>query len=549
MKVFLSGRSIRQSVFLFFIGIPLLGIAALGVLANRENALYWKRFQKRGEYIFEQADKTLLATIWTILSKEADAINRSPLVQKAAEASTPEARLKVFQDLAAKWPELRFVEYWPHSADGEWGGKRYPGNMLMAPPQFTSLLMQSKIENGLVAIGHDKMLNLISPVTSANGTDTFVVLRFDASAMEEALQRAKNTVGTKRESLERQFADSIGETAFWQWGSAGALLLLLLFWAWYRAQKFLDPLRELEENAKKIASGNLQNITFQYRGHTDFSELVAAFEWMRKRILRFMHEVERRSAERAAWNRTLLLGRKIQEQLLPDKIPVVEELACAGKLLPARETSGDFYYLKKIASGKLFVAIGDVSGKGLSAALFMVRIQTLLEHLVRHISDPGEVLWLLNNEVAKRNPSNMFAAMQCALFDAKRGELLLANAGHLPPRIITRSGTVREVALNKTMVAGVFDFSDTNPYQSVRYPWDTGETWLFYTDGVTEATASDGKQFGADRLTSACAEMALSPEKMIEKIERARLAFIGNAVQSDDVTIVAVTRLEKEPEQ
>ena len=290
----------------------------------------------------------------------------------------------------------------------------------------------------------------------------------------------------------------------------------------------------------------MRNIVFHYRGRTDFSELVAAFEWMRKRILRFMHEVERRSAERAAWNRTLLLGRKIQEQLLPGNVPDVKRIACAGKLLSARETSGDFYYLKKISSGKLFVAIGDVSGKGLSAALFMVRIQTLLEHLVRQVSDPGEVLWLLNNEVAKRNPSNMFSAMQCALFDAEQGELLLANAGHLPPRLIDSSGTVQEVTVNKTMVAGVFEFSGTNPYQCVRYAWDVGDTWLFYTDGVTEATASDGKQFGAERLTSACGEGNLSPQNLIEKIERARLAFIGNAVQSDDVTIVAVTRMEEE---
>ena len=546
MRVFLSGRSIRQSVFLFFIGIPLLGIAALGVLANRENTLYWERFQKRGNYIFDQADKTLLTTIRSILSQEAETINRSPLVRQAVSASTPESRQEVFQKLADRWPELHFLDYWTRSDDGGWHGKRYPGDIAMSAPQFPALWMQSKIENGLIAIGNDRVLNLIHSVISAAGNETFVVLRFDVSALEEALRRAKNTVEKKRDLLERQFVTSLGETAFWQWGSAGALLLLLLFWAWYRAQKFLDPLRELEENAKKIASGNLQNITFQYRGHTDFSELVAAFEWMRKRILRFMHEVERRSAERAAWNRTLLLGRKIQEQLLPGKIPAVEELVCAGKLLPARETSGDFYYLKKIASGKLFVAIGDVSGKGLSAALFMVRVQTLLEHLVRQVSDPGEVLWLLNNEVAKRNPSNMFSAMQCALFDAEQGELLLANAGHLPPRLIDSSGTVQEVTVNKTMVAGVFEFSGANPYQCVRYAWDVGDTWLFYTDGVTEATASDGKQFGAERLTSACGEGNLSPQNLIEKIERARLAFIGNAVQSDDVTIVAVTRMEEE---
>ena len=546
MRVFLSGRSIRQSVFLFFIGIPLLGIAALGVLANRENTLYWERFQKRGNYIFDQADKTLLTTIRSILSQEAETINRSPLVRQAVSASTPESRQEVFQKLADRWPELHFLDYWTRSDDGGWHGKRYPGDIAMSAPQFPALWMQSKIENGLIAIGNDRVLNLIHSVISAAGNETFVVLRFDVSALEEALRRAKNTVEKKRDLLERQFVTSLGETAFWQWGSAGALLLLLLFWAWYRAQKFLDPLRELEENAKKIASGNLQNITFQYRGHTDFSELVAAFEWMRKRILRFMHEVERRSAERAAWNRTLLLGRKIQEQLLPGNVPDVKRIACAGKLLSARETSGDFYYLKKIASGKLFVAIGDVSGKGLSAALFMVRVQTLLEHLVRQVSDPGEVLWLLNNEVAKRNPSNMFSAMQCALFDAEQGELLLANAGHLPPRLIDSSGTVQEVTVNKTMVAGVFEFSGANPYQCVRYAWDVGDTWLFYTDGVTEATASDGKQFGAERLTSACGEGNLSPQNLIEKIERARLAFIGNAVQSDDVTIVAVTRMEEE---
>jgi len=194
-------------------------------------------------------------------------------------------------------------------------------------------------------------------------------------------------------------------------------------------------------------------------------------------------------------------------------------------LKSAREVGGDFYDFFLDKEGKLIFVIGDVSDKGVPAALFMAVTKTLIKGMSEPGQMPHELLEKVNREVEDGNDLNMFVTLFCAKLDFSTGELWYSNAGHNPPVLLRRGQAPQWLKLPPGLVLGAFPTS----------------TLFTYTDGVTEAMNPSGKMYSEPRLLTALAgQDSATPKELILALEASVRAFASGAAQSDDVTMLAV---------
>lgn len=238
----------------------------------------------------------------------------------------------------------------------------------------------------------------------------------------------------------------------------------------------------------------------------------------------------------------LSMARDIQMGMVPkmsqDHTPGWPECSLFAHLRSAREVGGDFYdfYLDK--EGKLIFIIGDVSDKGVPAALFMAETRTLLKGMCEAGQMPHELLGRVNRELEDRNEYNMFVTLFCAKLDFATGELWFSNAGHNPPLVIRQGALVDWLKLPPGLVLGAFAWSSFTTEKIVLAP---GDAVLAYTDGVTEAMNAEGAMYSERRLMDNLRAMADgTPREMVDGLDASLKAFALGAPQSDDVTLIAV---------
>jgi serine phosphatase RsbU (regulator of sigma subunit)/pSer/pThr/pTyr-binding forkhead associated (FHA) protein len=236
----------------------------------------------------------------------------------------------------------------------------------------------------------------------------------------------------------------------------------------------------------------------------------------------------------------LALAREIQQGFLPTDFrplgPSGYELH--ARVYPARQVSGDLYDFFALPDGRLAFYVGDVSGKGMPAALFMIAVRTLGRNLATYGS-PAESLRKLNAALAADNPSAMFVTLAQGIYDPRGGEVVLASGGHPHPLLRRIDGTVEETPLRNGRLLGYqgLDLGLTD----YRFTLAPGETLILYTDGFTEAIAPDRKTlFGKDRLreTLSGSRTALSLEACAEEARTAVQAFTGKQELQDDLTLL-----------
>jgi serine phosphatase RsbU (regulator of sigma subunit) len=244
----------------------------------------------------------------------------------------------------------------------------------------------------------------------------------------------------------------------------------------------------------------------------------------------------------------LLLAREIQQGFLPTEF---EELRARGldlfaRVQPAREVSGDLYDYVWRPDGRLAFFIGDVSGKGMPAALFMVAARTLARHLAVTAESPAATLTGLNAALAADNPSSMFVTMAHGIYAPETGEMVLASAGHPLPLRRRASGQVEEIAHKTGRLLG-YDNGNLH-LTDARFTLEPGELLAFYTDGFTEARDSRREQFGLNRLMEVVSgfepdlELATCADRATEAVER----FARAKDLQDDMTLLLLRRPAKQ---
>jgi sigma-B regulation protein RsbU (phosphoserine phosphatase) len=242
----------------------------------------------------------------------------------------------------------------------------------------------------------------------------------------------------------------------------------------------------------------------------------------------------------------LALAREIQQGYLPsDFTPLADDrFELFARVHPAHEVAGDLYDFFPLDDGRVAFFVGDVSGKGMPAALFMVAVRTLARHLAAAGSSPAQALARLNDALAADNPSCMFVTLAHGTYDPSTGALVLTSAGHPPPLLRHSDGRVDVVPVKNGRLLGYaapnLGLADAS---LVLAP---GETLALYTDGFTEARAPDGEtMFGRERLAEAfggeCTGLTL--EQCAEQMKLAVQRFTGTEELQDDLTLFLLRRL------
>lgn len=319
-------------------------------------------------------------------------------------------------------------------------------------------------------------------------------------------------------------------------------LLLLLAVVFVVVQNVLKPITTLSESAQNIA-GNLNQSIPDMSGVTEIRRLRDSMESMRESLCSYIEEVRQMTTENERIENELKIAREIQTSMLPSPHPSFEnheEFSLGAYIRPAKEVGGDFYdYI--LRDHKLFFLIGDASGKGVPASLFMAITCYLYRTLATEYDSASEIVSKLNNALCRNNSTNMFETLIAGILDLCDGSLELCNAGHTLPLSLCSEKT-GFVKLHSNIPVGTIEGFE---YVSNSFIAKEGDTLLFYTDGVTEAEGAQGLQYGKERLMrKASEESRREIEEFLDGIVDSISGFTDGVEQSDDITLLAI-RFEK----
>lgn len=240
----------------------------------------------------------------------------------------------------------------------------------------------------------------------------------------------------------------------------------------------------------------------------------------------------------------LAAARALQMSMVPLQKPMFTErddIAVCGLMEPASSVGGDFFDAFLIDDEHLFLCVGDVSGHGIAAALFMARIVGLMPILAMNGSEPDAVLRSLNQRLCVGNDTNLFVTVFCAVFDMRTGLLTYSNGGHCAPIVRPHGGAARLLALPKGPLIGAFEGAK---FSSLAIQLDIGDTLLCYSDGITESIDASGEEYSARRCMETLERTGPLPlfETLREVVSDA-VAFCQSEAFEDDCTLLALRRL------
>jgi serine phosphatase RsbU (regulator of sigma subunit) len=311
--------------------------------------------------------------------------------------------------------------------------------------------------------------------------------------------------------------------------------LLALAAALWQARRIIRPLRTLGAGANALGSGELHH-RIAVEGDDELSDVAQTFNQMADHLQQSRSEIEQQN-ERL--RNGLVLARDIQVGLLPTAAPwSADTLSVYARSLPAYEVGGDFYSYMALPQGRAAIAIGDISGKGVGAALLMALTSSLVESHARQSESPAQVLQALNSALTPRMKANrMNAALLYAVLDPSSRQLTVANAGMIAPILLGAQG-VRMLDIGGLPIgsfAGAI-------YGEHTLTLDAGETLLFVSDGVVEAHNTDNELWGFERLEALLQQVdrAGDTRGIVTAILDAVHIWMGEAEQHDDITVVAV---------
>ncbi len=315
------------------------------------------------------------------------------------------------------------------------------------------------------------------------------------------------------------------------------ILILAFFFALLSMRKkIFIPIKRLSVCMNSfMTDGGADLKSLNIDSDNEIGEMASSFIQMSDEIKNYLSNIESLTAERERAKVELDVARRIQSGIVPVESAISDDgydvFACAR---PAREVGGDFYDCFKTSSGKICTVMGDVSGKGIAAAMFMAMTKTMLHDRLNSDCDPAEVLNYVNESLCASNPEGMFVTVFAAVLDPKTGEVCYANAGHTPPVIIGENASFLEV--DSGIAIGLFeDACIEDNYMTLK----DGEGILLYTDGVTDAINHEKSFFGDKRIIEAV-KNADGAESAIKLLGRAVSDFVSGAEQFDDYTTLAV---------
>jgi phosphoserine phosphatase RsbU/P len=316
---------------------------------------------------------------------------------------------------------------------------------------------------------------------------------------------------------------------------SGLVLLLGSVIAVFGAQTISKPIVNLTEMTRRIAGGDFTQ-RIDITAKNEIGLFAASFNEMSRRLDESIEQLKETTAARERMESELKIAREIQRSMVPQKFPPFPdrpEFDIFASLVPAREVGGDLYDFFFIDEDHLFFAIGDVSGKGVPAALFMAMTKTLLRGAASRMVTPGEILRRLNEELYRDNDAVMFVTVFCGILNVRTGEIHYSNGGHELPYHLSGAG-VRPL---ENPGGGALGIAEDAAYPSARVLLGSDESLFLYTDGVTEAVDAKGAFFTDQRLEQLLSGTRGSgPRQLLRQVVDEVNAFSAGAPQADDIT-------------
>ncbi len=256
-------------------------------------------------------------------------------------------------------------------------------------------------------------------------------------------------------------------------------------------------------------------------------------------VARLTTAIGREMAQRERLNRELEIAREVQEHLFPQRLPSVPGLDYCGRCRPAREVGGDYYDFLELPGGRLGIAIGDVSGKGIGAALMMASLEASLRAQVSVGQDLAELMKRVNCLVYEASSASRYATLFYGECDSRNRQLSYVNAGHNPPVVLRKSAESCQVFRLETggPVIGLLQ----QCYDQESFPLEPGDLIVLFTDGVSESMNARDEEWGEDRLIELAKGChGLPAFEVMNRILAAAEAFAAGASQHDDMTLVVL---------
>lgn len=301
----------------------------------------------------------------------------------------------------------------------------------------------------------------------------------------------------------------------------------------------LRPLGRIAEAANAISNGDFSYKIPEVSGHSDISHLRNSFVAMQQELVRYIADLRNTTEKKAGMERDLHIASQIQKGLLPKTFPAFPErndIDIYGLVVPAKEVGGDIFDFF-MRDEKLFFLIGDVSGKGVPASLFMMVVGHLFRNVGRYSNEPSIIVSGINSELANGNDQDMFCTLFCGVLDMETGMLSYCNAGHNAPILMTEGSTDFMKPCTNLPAGAIADFS----YQTESVQMQKDDALFLYTDGVTEAENKAMELFG-DSHTLGIVELLkdASMKEMADGVFDAVKTFADGNEQSDDITMLCL---------
>ena len=319
-------------------------------------------------------------------------------------------------------------------------------------------------------------------------------------------------------------------------------MLAVYFFGRRTIKKSTLPLKQLAYSANEVAKGNFATTLLPLKSHDEIHMLRDSFEQMQRSLTRYVEELKSTTAQKASIESELKVAHNIQMSMLPKTFPPYpdrEDIDIFGQLTPAKAVGGDLFDFY-IRDEQLYFCIGDVSGKGVPASLFMAVTRSLFRNVSNHQSKPHLIMKALNDSLVESNEMNMFVTLFVGVLDLQTGLLRYCNAGHDAPLLIGLQ-RVGVLPCDSNLPIGVmadFDFSE----QTILI--DKYTTIFLFTDGLNEAENCHQEQFSDDRIMNvAQGLLGMShhrPTQVVRHMTDAVHTFVGTAEQSDDLTMLAI---------
>ena len=326
-----------------------------------------------------------------------------------------------------------------------------------------------------------------------------------------------------------------------------ATILTLLFIALYAFILYLGIVRPIlfvtyETSQLAEHHGELTGLLKKIKHRNEIGKLAKSVEKMSHDMNKYIEDLTHATAEKERLGAELNVAKQIQAEMLPRVLPPYEnhpEIELYASMTPAKEVGGDFYDFYMLDDNHFAMVVGDVSGKGVPAALFMVITKTLLKDTAEHEYNPAKIFEHVNKILCEGNDSSLFVTCWMGILTLSTGELNFANAGHTSP-IIKNNGEIKYLSTKPNLMLAAMDGI---PYTNHSLTMQRGDRLFIYTDGITEATNDYDELYGEERLLNvikSVKDSGMTSRDILDIVRNDITDFVLEAPQFDDITMLSM---------